>query len=76
VTAAYIVYFKFVNPAANVADNWFLGVSPEGFGAVGMVVNFAVATVVAALTRPPPREVQEMIEHIRVPRGAGGAHAH
>jgi cation/acetate symporter len=76
VTAAYIVYFKFVNPAANVADNWFLGISPEGFGAVGMVVNFAVATVVAALTRPPPREVQEMIEHIRVPRGAGSAHAH
>jgi cation/acetate symporter len=76
VTAAYIVYFKFVNPAANVADNWFLGISPEGFGAVGMVVNFAVATVVAALTRPPPREVQEMIEHVRVPRGAGSAHAH
>jgi cation/acetate symporter len=76
VTAAYIVYSKFVNPAANVADNWFLGISPEGFGAVGMVVNFAVATAVATLTRPPPREVQEMIEHIRVPRGAGSAHAH
>jgi cation/acetate symporter len=76
VTAAYIVYFKFVNPAANTPDNWFLGVSPEGFGTIGMLVNFVVATVVAALTKAPPREVQEIVEHIRVPRGAGGAHAH
>jgi cation/acetate symporter len=74
--AAYIVYFKFVNPAANTPDNWFLGVSPEGFGTIGMLVNFVVATVVAALTKAPPREVQEIVEHIRVPRGAGGAHAH
>ena len=76
ITAAYIVYFKFVNPAANVPANWFLGVSPEGFGTIGMVVNFAVATAVAALTKAPPRDVQQIVEHIRVPRGAGAAHAH
>jgi cation/acetate symporter len=76
VTAAYIIYFKFVNPAANVPANWFLGVSPEGFGTIGMVLNFAVAAVVAALTKAPPHDVQEIVEHIRVPRGAGVAHAH
>ncbi|MES0875191.1 sodium:solute symporter family protein [Sinimarinibacterium thermocellulolyticum] len=76
VTAAYIIYFKFVNTAANTPDNWFLGISPEGFGAIGMLVNFAVATAVAALTKAPPRHVQQIVEHIRVPRGAGAAHAH
>lgn len=75
VTAAYIVYFKFINPTAGPAD-WFMGISPEGFGTVGMVVNFVVATVVAALTKAPPQSVQEIVEHIRVPRGAGAAHAH
>ncbi len=76
VTAAYIIYFKFVNPAANTPDNWFLGVSPEGFGSIGMLLNFVVATVVASLTKPPPREVQEIVENIRVPRGAGQAQSH
>jgi cation/acetate symporter len=40
-TAAYIVYFKFINPAANTAAHWWLGISPEGIGAVGMLINFA-----------------------------------
>ncbi|MEQ1438329.1 sodium:solute symporter family protein [Fontimonas sp. SYSU GA230001] len=75
ITAAYIVYFKFINAGAGV-DQWFLGISPEGFGAVGMVVNFVVAVTVAALTQAPPKSVQDMVEHIRVPRGAGAAHAH
>jgi cation/acetate symporter len=76
VTAAYIIYFKFINPAASTPDNWFLGISPEGFGTVGMVLNFIVSTIVAALTKAPPQSVQEIVEHIRVPRGAGAAHAH
>jgi cation/acetate symporter len=75
-TSAYIIYFKFVNPAANVPANWFLGISPEGFGSVGMVVNIAVSSVVALLTPPPPKEVQDIVEHIRVPRGAPEAQAH
>jgi cation/acetate symporter len=75
-TSAYIIYFKFVNPAANVPANWFLGISPEGFGSVGMVVNIAVSSVVALLTPPPPKDVQDIVEHIRVPRGAPEAQAH
>ncbi len=73
-TAAYIVYFKFVNPAANTPDHWFLGVSPEGIGTVGMALNFLVATAVAMRTAPPPESVQRLVEEIRVPRGAGPAH--
>jgi cation/acetate symporter len=73
-TAAYIVYFKFMNPAANNAAHWWLGISPEGIGAVGMLLNGAVALAVSRLTPPPPPAVQALIESIRVPRGAGPAH--
>ncbi len=73
-TAAYIVYFKFVNPAANVAENWWFGISAEGIGAVGMTVNFAVASLVSRFTPPPPPEAQRLVERIRLPRGAGEAH--
>ena len=76
VTASYIVYFKFVNPAANTPEHWWFGISPEGIGTLGMCVNFAVALVVSAMTPPPPAEVQDMVESIRVPRGAGAAQAH
>ena len=51
-TAAYIVYFKFVNPAANTAEHWWFGISPEGIGTVGMLVNFAVAWTVSRFTPP------------------------
>ena len=68
-TAAYIVYFKFIDPAANNADNWWLGVSPEGAGTLGMTLNFVVAFVVSRFTDEPPKEVQDMVEMIRVPRG-------
>jgi cation/acetate symporter len=73
-TAAYIVYFKFINPAANNAANWWLGISPEGIGTIGMLLNATVALVVSRLTPPQPDSVQDMIELIRVPRGAGPAH--
>jgi cation/acetate symporter len=69
-TAAYIVYFKFVDPAANSAENWLLGVSPEGIGAVGMLLNVAVALAVSRVTAPPPAHVQELVEEIRVPRSS------
>ncbi len=68
-TAAYIIYFKFIDPAANTAENWWLGVSPEGAGTIGMVLNFVVAYAVSRVTSPPPQDVQDMIERIRVPRG-------
>ena len=73
-TAAYIVYFNFVNPGANSADNWWFGISPEGIGTLGMLLNFAVTTVVSRMTHEPPEEVQALVDSIRVPRGAGEAH--
>jgi len=73
-TTAYIVYFKFVNPAANVSDNWWFGISPEGIGALGMLVNLVVGVGVSLLTAPPPADVQRLVDLIRVPRGAGAAH--
>ncbi|PRY85974.1 sodium:solute symporter family protein [Mongoliibacter ruber] len=75
-TMAYIVYFKFVSPELNTIDHWWFGISPEGIGSLGMVVNFVVCYVVSKATPAPPAEIQEMIEEIRVPRGAGKAHAH
>ncbi|MGZ9898745.1 sodium:solute symporter family protein [Shewanella gaetbuli] len=75
-TAAYIIYFKFVNPSANVSDNWFLGISPEGFGMVGMFINFAVAFTVSKVTAAVPQDVVDMVESIRFPQGAGEAQDH
>ena len=66
-TAAYIIYFKFINPEANVQANWWFGISPEGIGGIGMLLNFAISIVVSKLTSPPPPEVQELVENIRVP---------
>jgi cation/acetate symporter len=73
-TAVYIIYFKFVNPAANVPERWFLGISPEGIGTVGMVLNFAVALTVSRFTPPPPASVQALVENIRIPKGASEPH--
>lgn len=75
-TAAYIIYFKFVNPAANVPENWFFGISPEGIGTLGMIVNFIVAFVVYKVKGPAPEEIQELVESIRYPKGAGEAVDH
>ncbi|WP_226699472.1 sodium:solute symporter family protein [Qipengyuania gaetbuli] len=75
-TFGYIFYFKLANPAANVADNWLFGISPEGIGVVGMVLNFAVAIAVSKMTASPPVEIRKLVDSIRVPRGAGDAHAH
>ena len=66
-TFLYIAYFKLWNPAANVEANWLFGISPEGIGAIGMVLNFAVAAVVAKLTAKPPAEVNELVTAIRLP---------
>ncbi|WP_299788669.1 sodium:solute symporter family protein [uncultured Shewanella sp.] len=75
-TASYIVYFKFVNPELNNADNWLLGISPEGMGMLGMVVNFVVAYGVSKVTAAVPQNVVDMVESIRFPKGAGEAHDH
>ncbi len=56
--------------------DWFFGISPNAFGAVGAVVNFAVAIIVSKLTSPPPEHIQHLVEDIRVPAGAGAATGH
>ncbi len=65
-TAAYIIYFRFFNRSAG-ASEWLFGISPEGIGSVGMLLNFAVTGVVSWLTPPPPREVQALVQEIRLP---------
>ena len=66
-TAAYIIYFKIINPAADSADNWFFGISPEGIGSLGTIANLVVALAVAKFTPEPPATVQEIVENIRLP---------
>lgn len=75
-TTAYIVYFKFINPAASTPDNWWFGISPEGIGTLGMCLNFIVSIVVNKVTAEVPQDVQDMVESIRYPKGAGEAHDH
>jgi len=67
-TSIYIAYFKFIHPELNTAEHWWMGISPEGIGTLGMLLNFAVAAVVAAVTAPPPLAIQQFVEEIRVPR--------
>ena len=57
-----------------MSQNWFFGITPNAFGAIGALVNFAVAHIVSRMTAPVPDDIIEMIEHIRVPVGAGAAH--
>jgi cation/acetate symporter len=75
-TATYIIYFKFINPEMNNPDHWFMGISPEGIGTIGMIVNAVVTIGISRITPEPPESIQELVENIRVPRGAGSAHSH
>ena len=75
-TIGYIVYFKFISPDLNSAENWLFGISPEGIGLIGMVVNFVVAVAVQKVTKEIPADVIEMVDSIRSPKGSGDAHAH
>lgn len=67
-TFSYIVYFKFINPETNNAAHWFFGISPEGIGTLGMLLNFMVSLIIMRITPPPPKAVQMLVERIRVPR--------
>ena len=69
-TAAYIIYFKTINPSADNPENWLLGISPEGIGTLGTIANFTVAMTVSKFTPTPPMEVQAIVEVIRLPGGA------
>ncbi|MCI5208581.1 MAG: cation acetate symporter, partial [Candidatus Electrothrix sp. ATG2] len=73
ITLVYIFWFKgwfFMADTAmadNTPENWFLGIAPEAFGAVGALVNFAVAYLVSRITPEPPEHIQHLVEDIRVP---------
>lgn len=81
-TLAYIFVYKgwlFIpgtNNLPDTAEHWVLGISPLSIGAVGAIVNFAVAFIVSNATEEPPIEIQELVESVRYPRGAGGAVDH
>lgn len=64
------------NNLANTPDNWLLGISPLSFGAIGAMINFAVAFAVSHATEEPPVEIQELVESVRYPRGSGSATGH
>ena len=78
----YMLKFKFgvfdggKEAVDGLKENWWFGISPEGFGTVAMLVNFIVAIVVNQFTAEPPEEVQEIVENIRVPNQAGKASEH
>jgi len=72
-TFGYIVYFVFMG---GDKSNYLFGIAPTGIGTLGMVLHFIVAFIVSRVTAPPPKHIQEMVEHIRIPRGAGKAHDH
>ncbi|MGO1461693.1 MAG: sodium:solute symporter family protein [Marinobacter sp.] len=81
-TLSYIFVYKgwfFIPGTANLADtaeNWVLGISPLSIGSIGAIVNFAVAFAVSNATEEPPVEIQELVESVRYPRGAGRAQDH
>ena len=66
-TSIYITYFKFINPQLNSSENWFFGISPEGFGFLGMLINFSIALIVSNFYSKPPNEIYQMIDEIRKP---------
>ena len=72
-TFGYIVYFVFMG--GDKAD-YLWDIAPTGIGTIGMILNFIVALIVSSITPPPPAHIQELVENIRVPRGAGSASAH
>jgi len=66
-TSLYILYFKFYAPEANTPENWIWGISPEGIGTLGMLINFGVSLSLSRFYPPPPEEIQTMVEDIRHP---------
>lgn len=79
-TTFYVLKFKLsqlwgLEPylGSNAKEDWWFGISPEGIGFVGMILNFLVSFVVSRMTPAPPEEVQELVENIRIPSGAGAA---
>lgn len=72
----YMTKFKFGWFGGGTPDDWWFGISPEGFGSIAMIANFIVAIIVLQFTPEPPKDVQEIVENIRIPNGAGEATGH
>ena len=72
----YMTKFKFGWFGGGSKDDWWFGISPEGFGTVAMMMNFIVSIIVSKFTPEPPVEVQEIVEDIRIPSGVGEASSH
>lgn len=72
----YMIKYKLQGFGGGTPDDWWFGISPEGFGTVAMAVNFIVSFSISRFTAPPPEDVQAIVENIRLPSGAGEAHAH
>ena len=68
-TGIYIINAKFMG-----GSNWFLGITPEGIGTIGMIINFVVAIAVSSFTKAPPQEVQDLVERVRIPKGRRRGH--
>ena len=67
-TSGYIIYFKFMYPELNNAEHWFMSISPEGIGFLGMILNISLALIISSFTKPPPEDVVKMVERIRLPQ--------
>ncbi|MEK6151964.1 sodium:solute symporter family protein [Flavobacteriaceae bacterium 3-367] len=76
VMAFYILKFKFDMFGGGGREDWWFGISPEGFGTVAMMLNFIVSIIISKFTADPPKEVQEIVENIRIPKGSGKAKSH
>jgi cation/acetate symporter len=72
----YMLKFKFDLFGGGTPDDYWFGISPEGFGTIAMIVNFIVSIVICQFTKEPPQDVQDIVENIRIPSGAGEASSH
>ncbi|MGB5459105.1 MAG: sodium:solute symporter family protein [Eudoraea sp.] len=72
----YMLKFKFDMFGGGTSKDWWFGISPEGFGTVAMLLNFIVSIIISLFTPDPPKEVQEIVENIRIPSGVMEANSH
>lgn len=72
----YMMRFKLDMFGGGTSEDWWFGISPEGFGAIAMGVNFVISVIISRVSLAPPQEVQDMVESIRIPSGAGEAQDH
>ena len=72
----YMLKFKFGWFGGGTVADWWFGISPEGFGTVAMILNFMTSMIISAFTANPPKAIQQMVDDIRIPSGAGEASQH